>query len=220
MLQMKWWRKKDQRDSSGTSFWRRKTRMGRKKAFKTKPENQLTTRELWMVRIVEGLFFLLSLLAMFSCIEINEIDSNLHGTILCLIFAPIGVGFGYGIKVWADKRFPFIQLALKQRKTISLVGCGLFIAPMFLLPALANYYNRTNPLTERVCERYKVIRKGKSTHKGTTYFLYVNMNGSEEQLLPVRDIWKKTRENGEIELCTSTGGLGFPFVQEMRNVPD
>jgi hypothetical protein len=194
--------------------------MARKKRLIKTPENQLTTSELWMVRIVEILFFLLSLLAMFSCIEISEIDSNLHGTILYLIFAPVGVGFGYGIKRWADKSFPFIQLALKQRKTISLVGCGLFIAPMFLLPALANYYNRTNPLTERDCERYKVIRKEKSTHKGTTYFLYVDMNGCEEQLLPTRNIWKKTRKHGEIELCISTGGLGFPFVQEMKNVPD
>lgn len=190
-----------------------KTMKRRKKKIQIH-KNPPTKREKWIIRLALFISFIFIFIGMLSCAEINEMDNNLVGVSFFFLFFAIGLLIGYILNILIEKKLPEYLINSASYKTIE----GSFFAFALILPALANYYNRTYPLSKPEYRSYKVVEKSKSNYKSSTYtyWLYVDIDNDKERLLTNEETWDKVRESSYVKLGIATGGLGFPFVAEIH----
>jgi hypothetical protein len=189
--------------------------MNRKEKHKRRPKPQLGRQEKinsWTIKI---LAYTLGLLGVVSCVEFNNMDNNLQGIELFLVFGLIGLCIS-AMVMWPLKtKFKYV---FTQKDDSFITGC-LLIGFTFGTPAVANYYNRTNPGNVS-CSVYQIIKMDYSHGKrGRGYHhLYVDIGQSEERLKVDHETWHRLDGQGKVELCLANGGLSFDFIESINRL--
>ena len=189
--------------------------MKKRKKKRQIPKKPLTKREKFINRIALCISLLFWFIGMLGCVEISEMDNNLSGVTFFFLFFAIGLLIAVFVGTLIEKRLP--DYLKNDEKTYSVVRGSIFTLT-FLLPGIANYYNRTYPLSKVNYETFKVVEKTKSNYRSSsyTYYLYVDINNEKERLLTKEEIWNSVNEYGYVKLGIATGGLGFKYVSEIR----
>ena len=189
--------------------------MRKRKKKRLIPKRPLTKREKWINRLALTISLTFGFIAMLSCAEIVEMDNNLSGVTFFFLFFAVGLILAVLAGTLIEKRLP--DYLKSDEKTYSVVQ-GSILTFSLILPALANYYNRTFPLTQPEYKTYQIIEKSKSNYKSCTYtyYLYVAINNDKERLYTNEETWNNVNEYGYVKLGITTGGLGFKYISEIR----
>ena len=134
----------------------------RKRVIHKKP---LTKREKWINRLAQTISLTLGIIAMFSCVEIGEMDNNLSGVTFFFLFFTAGLTITILVGRLIKKKLP--DYLKSDKNTYSIVQ-GNIITFSFILTALANYCNRTFPLTKPEFKTYQILEKSKSKSRSVS----------------------------------------------------
>lgn len=181
------------------------------------PKKPLTKREKWINRLAQTISLIFGIIAMLSCVEIGEMDNNLSGVTFFFLFFAVGLIIAILAGRLIEKKLP--DYLKSDKKTYSVVRSNILTFSL-ILTALANYYNRTFPLTKPEYKTYQIIEKSKSSNRSGsstyTYYLYVDINNDKERLYTNEETWNNVNEYGHVRLGITTGGLGFKYISEIR----
>jgi uncharacterized membrane protein len=174
----------------------------------------------WKLIVLEILSLLFGILGMFACIEITEMNNNLSGTKLFIIFALLGFALAYTTLKVLEKSSEELNIELNKRSSI-IVG-GILGGFILITPALANYYNRSETQKEKDCQYYTLTRKGIGGRSGSgwrdTYFLHYDINGEDEEIITNEKVYNYVSVGDKILLCIITGKLGFKYINSMYKI--
>ncbi len=179
------------------------------------PKKPLTKRERRINGLAQAISLIFGIIAMLSCVEIGEMDNNLSGVTFFFLFFAVGLIITILAGRLIEKKLP--DYLKSDKKTYTVVQSNILIFSL-ILTALANYYNRTFPLTKPEYKTYQILEKSKSRNRSSstyTYYLYVDINDDKERLYTNKETWNKVSEYGQVKLGITTGGLGFKYVSEI-----
>lgn len=182
-------------------------------SYNKKHPKSLTEIERKKIKRINILCYFLMIITLISCMEINEMDNNFHGTILFITFSLVGLISAIILSLYLNKKIPIISINKNTNNFVNGIVFGLFI---FGFPASANLYNRTVNVGEINCSNFKVLELGESTNKTHQYFLYVEINKRYERLTTNEIIWNGLKVGKNVELCVAKGGLGMEFVKSIQ----
>lgn len=172
----------------------------------------LSKKDKLKIRIVEIISAIFGIASLFGCIEIREIENNLQGTMLFILFAILGLIISIILIV---KLYKWIPIGIKERKGNTLISGGILCGFVIGLPGLANYYNRTGS-NEVICKSY-VINKMYFTHGSRGgHFLYIDIDNKEKRLNVDHETYHNLEGENSIEICISKGRLNFDFVESIN----
>ena len=185
--------------------------------MKSRKNNSLNQKSSLGLKATKILSFIFGLTGMISCIEIDQMNQNISGTKLFIIFALIGFLLAYcSLKLLEKVNIEFYR-ELNKRSSIIVGGfLGGFI---LTTPALANYYNRTadNPIYS--CDYYTLNEKGINDRKGhSTYFLHFDINGSDEEITTNESVYNYLNKGEKVKLCIAKGRLGFEYIESLIKI--
>ena len=188
--------------------------MRKRKKKRLIPKTPLTKREKWINRLALTISLTFVFIAMLSCVEIVKMDNNLSGVTFFFLFFAIGLIIAVSAGTLIEKRLP--EYLKNDEKTYSVVR-GSILAFSIVLPALANFYNRTYPLSKTNYETLRIIEKDKHYHRGGyDYWIYVDIDNEKERLSTDEETFNTLNEYGYVKLGIATGGLGFKYISEIR----
>jgi hypothetical protein len=172
----------------------------------------LSKKDKLKIRIVEVISAIVGFASMFGCIEIREIENNLQGTKLFVLFAILGLIISIGLIVILYK---WIPIGIKERRKNTLISGGILCGFILGLPCLANYYNRTD-FNEVICKSY-VINKMYFKHgRSGGHFLYIDIDNKEKRLNVDHKTYHELERENKVEICIAKGRLNFDFVESIN----
>jgi hypothetical protein len=159
-------------------------------------------------------FFFLS--AIFLVSEIREIDNTFHGTKLFWIAGGLGVLLAIILTAIIRKTNPSVYFEGNRRFTVHF---SIFLGFFLLIPALANFINRTYSNDRETCSEYRVSRKDTGGARNKGYYLFIDIDGQNAERFEVTlDIFDNTPSGGTILLYTRNGSFGFRFVTGVETI--
>ncbi|MDI9863660.1 hypothetical protein QM480_04955 [Flectobacillus sp. DC10W] len=184
----------------------------KKKRKPTKYFPPLPQKSINILRILDGLTFILVFITILTCLEIKQMDQIFFGGTLFVIFLVVGLILGYQTIYYIKERTPLLSHPMAQK--------NFFLKNLFFLfligtPSLASFYNRTFPFNSTTCAIFPILEKGQSSRTPSSYFIYFQYQNQKERLSINKDMWMAIKENQPMEICIAKGGLGFEFVKEI-----
>ena len=151
---------------------------------------------------------------LFLIFEIRKIDNTISGTQLFWRAGFIGMIMATILTLILKKTNPSV-FYLSSRRYV--VYFGLFVGSFLFVPSSASFINHFFSEKESTCKNYKIIRKSKGGKRNKESWLYLRVgNDNEERFDVTRNIYDKTKEGEQIQLCTKKGRLGYDFVIDFR----
>lgn len=181
---------------------------------KTSYEKIAKPFDLFVYYFCLALFFVGMLALVF---QIQDYDNTIHGMRLFWQSGFVGLLIAGFITFFLKKTHPSVYYESNRRFN---VYAGLFIGSFLMTAAIAGYINHTYILSQKTCKKYTIVRKSTSSRKHREYFLFMNIDGSEERFSVRQTFHEKCNEGEQIELCSHSGKFGYAYVDEFVKVGD